>query len=206
MRRQLIRRYVDGMNLRRIARQLGVVHQTMANWFAAYAATLPMRPPNATHNRQHPLPVVEYDELYILEAGKEIGSGLSPKQTAPPAVSSPTTSPTTASRAACTPCSIRRLQPASTIPTNRPPTPTLSPILASMRRCPTRARPTRWKGTTLRRGTIWRGWRARSRCFTRSLQALRDAVKLFVYAWNRRQLYRRKHSKYAAHVFQFVYP
>lgn len=46
----------------------------------------------------------------------------------------------------------------------------------------------------------------KSRCFTRSLQALRDAVKLFVYAWNRRQLYRRKHPKYAAHVFQFVYP
>lgn len=46
----------------------------------------------------------------------------------------------------------------------------------------------------------------RSRCFTRSLQALRDAMKLFVYAWNRRQLYRRAHPKYPAHVFQFAYP
>ena len=46
----------------------------------------------------------------------------------------------------------------------------------------------------------------RSRCFTRSLQALRDAVKLFVYAWNRRQLYRRAHPKYPAHVCQFAYP
>ena len=46
----------------------------------------------------------------------------------------------------------------------------------------------------------------KSRCFTRSLQALRDAVKLFVYAWNRRQLYRHTRPKYAAHVFQFVYP
>ena len=46
----------------------------------------------------------------------------------------------------------------------------------------------------------------RSRCFTRALQALRDAVKLFVYAWNRRQLYQQAHPKYPTHVFQFAYP
>ncbi len=49
----------------------------------------------------------------------------------------------------------------------------------------------------------------RSRCFTRSLRALRalrDAVKLFVYAWNRRQLFRRAHPNYPTHVFQFAYP
>lgn len=46
----------------------------------------------------------------------------------------------------------------------------------------------------------------RSRCFTRSLRALRDAVKVFVYAWNRRQLFRRAHPKYPTHVFQFAYP
>lgn len=33
----------------------------------------------------------------------------------------------------------------------------------------------------------------RSRCFSRSLDALRRAVKLFVYAWNRRQLYKQQH-------------
>ncbi len=31
-------------------------------------------------------------------------------------------------------------------------------------------------------------------------------VKLLVYAWNRRQLYRRQHPEYPAHVFQFAYP
>jgi insertion element IS1 protein InsB len=46
----------------------------------------------------------------------------------------------------------------------------------------------------------------RSRCFTRALHALRTAIKLFVYAWNRRQLFRRAHPKYSAHVFDFVYP
>ncbi len=46
----------------------------------------------------------------------------------------------------------------------------------------------------------------RSRCFTRAIQALRDAVKLFVYAWNRRQLFRRAHPSYPAHISDFVYP
>ncbi|QYO63175.1 helix-turn-helix domain-containing protein [Leptolyngbya sp. 7M] len=36
VRQQAIRLYVDGMNLRRIARHLGVVHQTVANWVAAH--------------------------------------------------------------------------------------------------------------------------------------------------------------------------
>lgn len=31
----------------------------------------------------------------------------------------------------------------------------------------------------------------RSRCFSRSIEALRRHVKLFIYAWNRRQLHRR---------------
>ena len=46
----------------------------------------------------------------------------------------------------------------------------------------------------------------RSRCFTRSIWALRDVLKLFVYAWNRRQLSRRAHPKYPTHVFQFICP
>jgi insertion element IS1 protein InsB len=46
----------------------------------------------------------------------------------------------------------------------------------------------------------------RSRCFSRSLHALWRAVKLFVFAWNRRQLRRRAFPKYPAHVRDFVYP
>src|SRR5581483_1763002 len=45
MRHTAVQLYVDGMNLRRIARQLGVVHQTVANWVAAHAAALPATPP-----------------------------------------------------------------------------------------------------------------------------------------------------------------
>ena len=47
----------------------------------------------------------------------------------------------------------------------------------------------------------------RSRCFTRSLRALRAAVKLFVYAWNQRQIFRYEYPSYPAHVRDFVpYP
>jgi IS1 family transposase len=45
-----------------------------------------------------------------------------------------------------------------------------------------------------------------SRCFARSLDALRRAVKLFVHAWNRRQLHKRAFPRYACHVMDFVCP
>ena len=41
----------------------------------------------------------------------------------------------------------------------------------------------------------------RSRCFSRSLFALWRAVKLFVFAWNRRLLFKRAYPAYPAHIF-----
>ena len=46
----------------------------------------------------------------------------------------------------------------------------------------------------------------RSRCFSRAVAARCDAVKLFVFAWNRRQWARRAHPQYPYHVRAFVYP
>lgn len=46
--------------------------------------------------------------------------------------------------------------------------------------------------------------RRKSRCFSRSSAALRRAVKLFVHAWNRRQLHRRAYPTYACHVMEFA--
>lgn len=46
----------------------------------------------------------------------------------------------------------------------------------------------------------------RSRCFSRSIVALQRAVKLFVYAWNRRQLHKQAFPRYACHVRDFVGP
>jgi len=45
-----------------------------------------------------------------------------------------------------------------------------------------------------------------SRCFSRCIQALRRAVKLFVFAWNQRQLHRQRFPRYPAHLIQFVCP
>lgn len=44
----------------------------------------------------------------------------------------------------------------------------------------------------------------RARCFSRSLHALAHAIKRFVFAWNRRQLYRRAFPNYPAHLRDFV--
>ena len=44
MHRQALELYVDGMNIRRIARHLGVNHQTVANWVKKYAEKLPKPP------------------------------------------------------------------------------------------------------------------------------------------------------------------
>lgn len=44
----------------------------------------------------------------------------------------------------------------------------------------------------------------RSRCFSRSIDALRRHVKLFVHAWNRRQLHRRLQPRYPVHLIHFI--
>jgi insertion element IS1 protein InsB len=46
----------------------------------------------------------------------------------------------------------------------------------------------------------------RSRCFSRCEHALRSALKLFVFAFNRRQLHKRLAPAYPAHVKDFLYP
>jgi transposase-like protein len=66
-RQQAVRLYADGMNLRRIARHLGVVQQTVANWVAAPADTLPEQPPQP----DGPVEVAELDALYTFVGAKK---------------------------------------------------------------------------------------------------------------------------------------
>jgi transposase-like protein len=67
VRMQAVRMYVDGMNLRRIARHLGVNHQSVANWVKAYAAQLPPAPlPEVVET-------VEMDELFTFVGEKKSG-------------------------------------------------------------------------------------------------------------------------------------
>lgn len=74
VRQQAMRLYVDGVNFRRIGRILGVSHQTVANWTAAYAQTLPDQPPAPAADARSPLAVSELDELYTFEGEKKTAS------------------------------------------------------------------------------------------------------------------------------------
>jgi len=44
----------------------------------------------------------------------------------------------------------------------------------------------------------------RPRCFSRCIHALRRAIKLFVFAWNSRQLQRHRYPKYSFHLRDFI--
>ena len=70
LRRQAAQLYVDGMNLRRIARHLGVVHQTVANWVAAQADALPDQPPPPSGAVE----TAELDELFTFIGQKKTPS------------------------------------------------------------------------------------------------------------------------------------
>src|SRR4051812_38348130 len=59
VREQAVKLYVDGMNFRRIARQLGVNHQSVINWVNAHSTNLPeqtVQPNKVT--------TIEMDELF----------------------------------------------------------------------------------------------------------------------------------------------
>jgi transposase-like protein len=64
-RLQAVRMYVDGMNLRRVARHLGVNHQSVANWVKAYAAQLPPAP------LPEQVETIEMDELHTFVERKK---------------------------------------------------------------------------------------------------------------------------------------
>lgn len=58
IRKQAVALYVDGMNLRRIARHLGTHHRTIALWVQAYTESLPKAPVPET------VETAELDELF----------------------------------------------------------------------------------------------------------------------------------------------
>lgn len=66
VRQRVVQEYVDGRNLRQIARQFGVVHQTVANWVAARADALPDQSP-----QPHSVETAELDELYTYVGAKK---------------------------------------------------------------------------------------------------------------------------------------
>jgi len=68
VRQKAVQMYVDGINLRRIARHLGVNHQSVANWAKTHADGLPAAPvPDNVEN-------AEMDELFTFLGDKKTES------------------------------------------------------------------------------------------------------------------------------------
>ena len=65
LREQAVKMYIDGLNLRRIGRILGVNHQSVANWVKTHSEQLPPAPlPEAVD-------VIEMDELFTFVGEKK---------------------------------------------------------------------------------------------------------------------------------------
>lgn len=67
-RQKAIKLYIDGSGLRRTGRQLGVHHQTVANWAKAQAEQLPDAPVPAE------VKTAEFDEIFTFIGDKKTAS------------------------------------------------------------------------------------------------------------------------------------
>lgn len=67
-RRKAIKMYVDGAGLRRTGRQLGIHHQTVANWAKEESEQLPETPVPAE------VKAAEFDEMFTFIGDKKTGS------------------------------------------------------------------------------------------------------------------------------------
>jgi len=65
MRLQAVKLYADGMNYRRIGRQLGVDHKTVINWVKAYTDQLPDAP------QPEQVDWAELDELFTFVGARK---------------------------------------------------------------------------------------------------------------------------------------
>ena len=68
VRKQALRMYVDGMNLRRTARHLGVHHSTVSAWVKEYVSNLPPAP------QPKKVKTAEMDELFTFIGTKKTKS------------------------------------------------------------------------------------------------------------------------------------
>ena len=64
-REEAVKLYVDGLNLRRIGRILGINHQTVANWVKAHSDQLPSAP------IPEEVDIIEMDEMFTFVGEKK---------------------------------------------------------------------------------------------------------------------------------------
>lgn len=72
VRKRALQLYVDGMNLRRIGRHLGLHHSTVSLWVEAHSSALP-EPPVPDEVKE-----AEMDELFTFIGDKKTKSSSSP--------------------------------------------------------------------------------------------------------------------------------
>jgi len=72
LRKQAVQLYVDGLNLRRIARHFSIHHRTVSLWVKASAASIPEVPVPTD------VQTAEMDELFTFIGHKKTGSTSSP--------------------------------------------------------------------------------------------------------------------------------
>ena len=68
LRQKAVQMYVDGMNYRRIARHLGISHQTVYEWVKKYSEALPPPP------QPEKVLTAELDEVFSFIESKKTGS------------------------------------------------------------------------------------------------------------------------------------
>jgi transposase-like protein len=68
IRQKAIRHYVDGSGYRRTGRQLGVSHQSVANWVKAHTESLPQAAV------PHQVKTAEFDEIFTFIGNKKTES------------------------------------------------------------------------------------------------------------------------------------
>ncbi len=200
MRKQAVQMYVDGMNLRRIARHFGIHHRTVSLWVQASAASLPEAPVPKE------VKTAEMDELFTFIGNKKTGIYIL----------------TIVDRQ--TRCYLgwkvvwERTQPAIQEMVDDAPKAKqyYSDAFDAYDRLWYhfgRYEVSEGKTDTYSvegDNAELRHYLARlarsSRCFSRCPYALECAVRLFVYCYNRRQLYKQQYPAYPAHVKDFLDP
>lgn len=192
--------YVDGMNLRKMARHLGVVHQTVANWVTAAANALPAQLPQPEQ-----VETAELDELFTFIAHKKQSIRRHTSRSGDPLyqgvgrdVGTDGRGDAGDDRAESTAQVTQYYSDAFDVYERLVYYPGHHDV------APGKSQTSSVEGENANLRHYLARLARKSRCFSRSIDALRRALKLFVHAWNRRQLHKRLYPAYACHVIDFV--